>query len=180
MIHDNPSKHEPVSEQSFIRVGACGWDLPHWENSFYPDDLPRDWRLSYYANEFSAVFVPAHVWQAEQVNLGDWGDEVGQGFRFYLQQAEKISSEAELLEVKQALGSCFGGFVELGSSKSQADTINKKSGVAIINWQNKDLRGWREWLQHNGSSLKAIFLNEKDLTYKQLSDFKSLVELLNL
>lgn len=180
MIHDNSSKHEPVSEESFIRVGACGWDLPHWNNSFYPDDLPQDWRLSYYANEFSAVLVPADVWQAEQENLEDWGDEVGQGFRFYLQQAERVASEAELLKVEQALGSCFGGFVELQSTNNQAETINKNTGVGIINLHNKDLRGWGEWLQNNGPSLKAVFLKDPDLSYKQLSDFKSLVELLNL
>lgn len=180
MIHDNSPQQEPVSGQSYIRVGACGWDLPHWENSFYPDDLPQDWRLSYYANEFPAVLVPANVWQTELDDLEGWDDEVGQDFRFYLQQAEKKSTQAELLAVEHALGRCFGGFVELESLKSQVLTVNKKSGVALINMQNKDLRGWREWLQKSGPCLKAVFLNDPDLSYKQLSDFKSLVELLNL
>ena len=180
MIHDNSSKHEPVSEESFLRVGTCGWDLPHWQNSFYPDDLPQDWRLAYYANEFSAVLVPASIWQAEQVNLEDWADEVGQGFRFYLQTGVKPPEKDQIFGVEQALASCFGGFVEIHSTNNQAITINKNTAVALINMQNKDLRGWREWLQQNGPSLEAVFLNASDLSYKQLTDFKSLVELLNL
>ena len=40
-----------------ITVGSYGWRHPHWRGSFYPEDLPEDWQLSYYSNEFSVVMV---------------------------------------------------------------------------------------------------------------------------
>lgn len=44
-----------------IHVGACNWQHSSWLGSFYPEDLPEEWRLSYYANEFHTVLVPAYI-----------------------------------------------------------------------------------------------------------------------
>ncbi len=40
-----------------FHVLAVGWDHPAWQGSFYPDDLPADWRLTYYANEVPGVLL---------------------------------------------------------------------------------------------------------------------------
>lgn len=46
-----------------ILIGASGWQYPSWSNEvFYPDDLPEDWYLSFYANEFPIVLVPESQW----------------------------------------------------------------------------------------------------------------------
>ena len=54
MIHDSGTDTEHAHG---LRLGARGWRHAHWENDFYPDDLPPDWQLAYYANEFSTVLV---------------------------------------------------------------------------------------------------------------------------
>ena len=41
-----------------LLLRARDWEHPAWNQEFYPDDLPEDWRLSYYANEFPVVLVP--------------------------------------------------------------------------------------------------------------------------
>ena len=47
-----------------ILIGAAGWQHPEWVNdAFYPDDLPEDWYLSFYANEFPIVLVPEVQWK---------------------------------------------------------------------------------------------------------------------
>lgn len=44
---------------SHFIIGAYGWDYAQWAPSFYPEDLPGDWRLTYYSRFFASVIVPA-------------------------------------------------------------------------------------------------------------------------
>jgi len=182
MIHDNSSQQESASTQSSIQVGAFDWQRLHWSGDFYPDDLPEDWRLSYYANEFSAVLVPAQIWQSQGADIEHWCDEVHEGFRFYLhREAGAVADiEKKSAEVRQRLGAQFAGFVDLSSGFSGDIQIHKTPAVAVINVQSKNLRAWSGWLQDNASGLRAVFLNDQSLSYKELNEFKSLVELLNL
>jgi len=180
MIHDNSSQHEPVSEESSIRVGACHWDYEHWQKSFYPHDLPEDWRLSYYANEFSTVLLPASVMCCNEQTLESWADDVGEAFRFYALQEAGTAVNERALSLPENFAHCFAGFVDLNSGEAADILIDENSAVAVINVGSKDLRGWREWLEQSASGLRAIFLKDKSLSYQQLKDFKSLLELLNL
>ncbi|MFP3874820.1 MAG: hypothetical protein ACLFQT_07410 [Thiohalophilus sp.] len=40
-----------------ILIGSCGWQHEAWQDSYYPDDLPPEWRLGYYSNEFPLAVV---------------------------------------------------------------------------------------------------------------------------
>lgn len=55
------SKH--IARQ--LEVGARGWQYAAWQAAFYPDGLPEDWRLAYYANEFRCVLLPSDYWLDE-------------------------------------------------------------------------------------------------------------------
>ncbi|MCW8933299.1 MAG: hypothetical protein OQK98_01110 [Gammaproteobacteria bacterium] len=154
MIHDN-----------LIRVGAYGWDQLLWQGTFFPDDLPIDWRLSYYANEFSAVLVPEIKWREAADEIESWADDVPDDFRFYFLNSH-IKSNDHLAHV--TLGNKFGGFVD-----PQANT-----SVALINVGTKSLREWKDWLQVR--EFEAIFLMDDGLRANQLLDFKALLELMNL
>ena len=69
-----------------INLGAFGWLHPHWINSYYPEDLPEDWRLGYYSNEFNTVLVPAVYWQDMRADVCEgWMDDVHQDFRFFVE-----------------------------------------------------------------------------------------------
>lgn len=69
-----------------IFVGAWGWKHDAWgKDQFYPDDLPADWRLSYYSNEFDMVVIPADYWASGDLEQEDWLDDVDDEFEFYLQ-----------------------------------------------------------------------------------------------
>lgn len=93
-------------------IAAYGWEHEAWSGSFYPDDLPPDWRLGYYANEFDAVVVPFVAWQGQTVaTLRSWCDEVSAGFRFVLEQKGPGSAESRAGEAVSALGQHFAGVV---------------------------------------------------------------------
>jgi len=153
-----------IHDKSII-VGACGWDYPEWQKTFYPEDLPADWRLSFYANEFSAVLVPTEKWQADDVDFEQWAQDVQAGFQFYF-LGDDLKVDDGL--IKKELGDAFAGFV----------AANGNTEVALINYANKNLRDWKEWLLK--TNVSAVFLMDKNLSAKQLREFQSLLELMGL
>lgn len=69
-----------------LRIAARDWDHSHWQGEYYPDDLPAEWRLPFYANEFRAILLPPQKWlAADSHELEDWLDETPEDFRFYLE-----------------------------------------------------------------------------------------------
>ncbi len=64
-----------------LLLGSYDWDHPGWVPGFYPEDLPADWRLSYYANEHRVVLVPATRLQ-DTTAIAQWAQDVDEGFRF--------------------------------------------------------------------------------------------------
>ena len=97
---------------SFI-VGARGWDHEAWAGSYYPDDLPGSWRLSYYSNEFHGGLVPASKWlNCSSDTWSEWIDDVSDSFRFYLEL--ETAAAGELQRLKQFIGlpgDALGGVV---------------------------------------------------------------------
>lgn len=74
------SSHQPT-----IALGAWGWQHPEWRGGFYADDLPEDWRLTFYSNEFDAVGLFAAGWMNPSLDeLAQWIEDTHEGFRFHL------------------------------------------------------------------------------------------------
>lgn len=91
-------------------VAAYGWDHAAWSGIYYPDDLPPDWRLAYYANEFRAVVVPARVWRGVDAAVAaQWLEDTSEGFRFFLEVG--AGSGVPPAALVQALGPRYGGTV---------------------------------------------------------------------
>ena len=67
-----------------VLMGACGWNHQAWLNDFYSEDLPEDWQLGFYSNEFPVVYVPAAEW-INEVDLSEWTEDVSDSFRFILE-----------------------------------------------------------------------------------------------
>lgn len=69
-----------------IQVAARGWKHAGWQDNFYPDDLPEDWRLAYYSNEFRAVVIPAQQWLVAEIDaIESWREDTHKDFNFYLE-----------------------------------------------------------------------------------------------
>jgi hypothetical protein len=79
-----------------VLVGASGWQYAAWRGAFYPDDLPEDWQLSYYATRFQAVWLPAALWQdASDATWGAWLHDTHDGFHFVLEPAAAPTPASE-------------------------------------------------------------------------------------
>jgi hypothetical protein len=69
-----------------LMVGTVGWQHEQWVGSYYPPELPEDWRFGYYSNDFRAVLVPADHWSpAGSTPVGDWAADSDGGFRFVVE-----------------------------------------------------------------------------------------------
>lgn len=88
----SPADHPPALPA--LRVFARGWDFDAWQQDFYPQDLPEDWRLGFYANEFRGVLVPDAVWrQAGAAELADWFGDLAAPFAVYLEINAAVPAE---------------------------------------------------------------------------------------
>ncbi|MDO9466881.1 MAG: hypothetical protein Q7J36_06240 [Thiobacillus sp.] len=77
-----------MASRALVLTGAVGWQHPAWRGRLYPDDLPEDWLLSYYNTRFSAVFLPAAVWQAASASTwAHWLYDTREDFYFVLEPA---------------------------------------------------------------------------------------------
>jgi hypothetical protein len=99
-------------ESHRVLIGAYGWKHPAWNNDFYDEDLPEDWQLGFYANEFPVVYVPASDW-LEQAELAEWEEEVTESFRFILDIPSEVINDtsqlSEALKKAHSLGDfCLG------------------------------------------------------------------------
>lgn len=95
-----------------VTVAAYGWSHPGWCGNFYPDDLPEDWQLSYYSNEFRAVVVPVSAWVGvDMSSIEAWLDDVSQDFVFYLEVADATHDGAKLAGVFALFGEQLGGIL---------------------------------------------------------------------
>ena len=95
-----------------IIVAAHGWSHPGWAEKFYPEDLPEDWQLSYYSNEFRAVVVPAAAWSTgDPLEIERWVEDVSEDFVFYLEVVGLQTDWAKLAEAVKPMGEQLGGIL---------------------------------------------------------------------
>ena len=95
-----------------VLIGACDWNHPAWLNDFYSEDLPEDWQLGFYSNEFPVVYVPAARW-INNDELGEWNDEVSDTFGFILEipydiLIDELRFTSALERAKKLAGFCLG------------------------------------------------------------------------
>jgi len=95
-----------------IALGCFDWRYPAWQGGFYPDDLPTEWRLTFYANEFDALGLEGAAWlQPSLDELESWVVDTREGFRIYLElPAQPVPDlEARLKALGPRLGGALAG-----------------------------------------------------------------------
>lgn len=76
--------HQPIF--SSLTLAAYGWSPSNWAQVFYPDDLPAEWHIAYYANEFSRILLPAPLWNdISLARVAAWATDTSDDFGFYLE-----------------------------------------------------------------------------------------------
>ncbi|MBI4501404.1 MAG: DUF72 domain-containing protein [Gemmatimonadetes bacterium] len=88
-----------------VLVGTSGFSYKEWKGRFYPEKLPADQMLRFYASRFNAVEMNNTFYRmpSEKVLL-DWGKEVPDGFTFAIKAPRRITHEKRLQDAGQETG----------------------------------------------------------------------------
>lgn len=182
------------------------WDLAD-SDLFYPDDLPKDWQLSYFANSFRAALLPAEFWaSAAPETVTQWHDDVPPGFRFAAERAGPLPpgnvQQLTPTALIQLLGPRLDGWLEPIANASagagatattrclryehptnQASNVQRSAyGLLASTELLSDLRRAKDWLNRTtdgqGQAPKLIVLTRPSSS--QLTAWQELLELLGL
>lgn len=75
-----------------LQVGTSGFDYRHWDGRFYPDDLPRDRRLAYYAEHFQTLELNVTFYRTPRARtFVAWRDQVPDSFRFAVKASRYLT-----------------------------------------------------------------------------------------
>ncbi|MDH3327099.1 MAG: hypothetical protein OEM38_10325 [Gammaproteobacteria bacterium] len=152
-----------------ITIAVSDFQYENWAEAFFPDDLPEDWRLDYYANEFGAVLLGER-------DLEVFGEEliheflrgVGENFIFVLEGGLLTKPT----EVECALVRVFfppdQSIVELaGMELEQAKVINRQDvskSVCVLRvksdsaTRNEDIKQLLTYINVNCSNYDQVCL----------------------
>jgi hypothetical protein len=114
-----------------LMLAAVGLEGPGWDSEYYPDDLPEDWRLGYYANEYPGVLIPAAVW-AEDPDVAQWLEDVSEGFVFYLQFNDRMPGadlNRALMAAEQMEGCLQGLILEAEGNEAYENLLEHLSSI---------------------------------------------------
>lgn len=86
-----------------VLIGACGWQHNDWSGEFYPDDLPEEWQLGYYGNEYQVVLVPADYWAAGPDSFRDWLDESDDSLKMICEFPPQDAAAEQFEQARQGI-----------------------------------------------------------------------------
>ncbi len=125
-----------------VLTGTSGFQHSGWDESYYPPDIPADWKLAFYANDFNAVLLPESVWrETSPDDLEQWLEDIDEGFRVYLRVTCSMPDLDESGKISKLLAPYFAGFfidqdVKVDIDKLSPDTIwllSQQHGLKDVN-----------------------------------------------
>lgn len=80
-----------------IRIGTSGWHYIHWRGSFYPEDLPAEQLLAFYAQHFDTVEINSSFYRLPTAHtVQSWHDTVPKDFCFAFKGSRFITHMKKL------------------------------------------------------------------------------------
>lgn len=148
--------------QQSIKVGVYDWKEFCTADEFYPHDLPEDWKLSYFSNEFESACLSLHSLQTNMDLLGSWCVDLPDFFElsFSLNHVDQLQQLASLQQqvpvsirylVVESSDSDI--FLQLNSLHSVLFAAGIKSREQII--ASEDI--WKPGKENRPDSVIAVF-----------------------
>ena len=134
-----------------ILAGTSGYSYKEWLGHFYPEKLPANAMLRYYAERFETVEINNTFYRmpAEDM-LARWSSEVPERFAFTLKAPRRITHDMRLRDAQSAVAAFAGRAAALGD----------KLGVLLFQlppFLKKDLPRLRDFLDVLPSGTRAAF-----------------------
>lgn len=98
-----------------LYCGTSGYAYDEWSGNFYPDDLAKDERLSYYASRLNTVEINNTFYRApRQGMVTRWAEAVPDTFRLVIKANQRITHRARLGNVAPTLEYFLPAVLEAG------------------------------------------------------------------
>lgn len=157
----------PEAPTCDVFLGGTDWRCDSWGRGFYPDDMPSEWRLTYFNTQFSCVWLSHSAWcgtSLEEAN--SWVEDTHAGFRFLLEAgAVPGAHESELMSIlTPRLG--------LHCAADHGDLIWFRAGV--------NLRDLARTLLERVERTRTVYLLSRDGDRSTLEQVETMVRLLGL
>jgi uncharacterized protein YecE (DUF72 family) len=134
-----------------LHLGTSGFAYKEWRGSFYPEDLPGDAMLRFYATRLSSVEINNTFYRMPTAALLErWGQEVPEGFDFVLKAPRRITHVKRLREAGD----------DVRHLQQVASTLGGKLGLLFYQTPptlRKDLGLLRELLAASGQAQRSAF-----------------------
>jgi hypothetical protein len=110
-----------------IAVGVFDWVNFATDQSFYPDDIPDEWKLGYYSNEFNTLCMGVEVFFQNQDVWAEWVDNLPESFdlALYLEHNDQTPIILELLQTQGSRVSTLICGGPAGNNLLQKETLTK-------------------------------------------------------
>jgi uncharacterized protein YecE (DUF72 family) len=134
-----------------LHVGTSGFSYDEWRPAFYPDDLPGDAMLSFYAERLPAVELNNTFYRMpKRATVEKWASQVPDGFVFAVKASQRITWTQKLKDCGELLGLLFDATGALGP----------KLGCVFYQlpkWVRKDTALLATFLQQQQPGVRAAF-----------------------
>jgi uncharacterized protein YecE (DUF72 family) len=146
-----------------VYVGTSSWLFDGWRGVFYPDKLPKNDYLPFYATQFPTVEVNTSFYALPSPStLINWVESVPPGFTFALKFPRAISHDKKLLNVSDETLATLDALRALGPAAGPAflqlpPNFTRKSNGKI-------LATYLDWLSTQAADLRlAVEVRAADL-----------------
>jgi uncharacterized protein YecE (DUF72 family) len=147
------ARQEVTMNTSKLWAGASGYAFKEWKGSFYPEKIPPEAMLAWYAERLPAVEINNTFYQMPKVAvLAHWVEATPESFRFAIKASRRITHDARL-KADQAADSTAYLYKNLA-------TLGAKRGPVLFQlppFLKKDLSRLTEFLQLLPEDHRAVF-----------------------
>lgn len=174
-----------TTQAAAVEIIAEGWQQLADAASYYPEDLPAEWQLNYFANEQTGVYLPRTLWEnIPPATLRTWRQDVHGRFHFYLEWPEHTD---RIAIAACALADSLAAYVrwtngEVGVLVNARTQASEPQGQALRCPAPllSDLRGAARWLRQVAVPASATLVILSRPTSTQLADWRELPALLGM
>lgn len=98
-----------------VHIGTSGWSYDHWENVFYPSNLPSRSRLDFYSQHYQTVEVNStyYRWPLD-ATFANWQQRLPQGFLMTVKAPRNLTHYQRLYSPEKWLERISQGLKCLG------------------------------------------------------------------
>ena len=134
-----------VNPPKALLLGTCGWARAAWAADYYPDDLPADWQLDYYANDCDCLLLEPDDWRSLDVEgFAAQLDELPPAFRCFVLLRDgqrpadvafaRVADVQGLVLLVDQVDPTFGALPQWPAQA--ADTwCDPQSGACLVRWR---------------------------------------------